>query len=91
MSPRALDLIAEAHQNIGNYVILKSDRTGTYRVEMVAKTSVLLTHNGVDIDLVTTNGGLRKFNAYLKVFHSRKEAEETAMKLNQKGEENGGN
>ena len=91
MSPRAYDLISEAHQNIGNYVILKSDRTGTYRVEMVEKTAVLMSHKGVDIDLVTTSGGLRKFNAYLKVFQSRKEAEETAMKLNQKGEDNGGN
>ena len=91
LSPRAYDLIAEAYDQIGNYVLVKNDRTGTYRTEMVTKTGVTMTKDGVSIDLITQNGFLRKFNAYTKIFHSRKEAEETAMKLNQKGEENGGN
>ena len=59
LSPRAYDLIAEAYDQIGNYVLVKNDRTGTYRTEMVTKTGVTMTKDGVSIDLITQNGFLK--------------------------------
>jgi len=87
MTPRMYDLIGEAHQQIGKYVLLKSDKTGKYRVDSVAKIGATLTTDGIVIDLLTLNGFSRQFNAYTKVFNSRKEAEDAATILNTKGVE----
>lgn len=87
MTPRMYDLIGEAHQHIGKYVLLKSDKTGKYRVDSVSKIGATLTLDGIVIDLLTLNGFSRQFNAYTKVFNSRKEAEDAATMLNTKGVE----
>jgi hypothetical protein len=85
MTPRMYEMLRDAHQQIGNYVLLKSDRTGQFRVDSVTKVAATIKPQEIVIDLVTMNGFIRQFNAYTIIFTSRKEAEEAATNLNTKG------
>lgn len=81
MTPRMIETTAEAIAQIGKYVVVKNDKTGSFRTDLVVYVSSRFKKDTATHHLHTANGYGLQMNAYTRVYESYHEAEEALASL----------
>ena len=84
MTPRIEELTENARQQIGKYIIVKNDKTGSFRTDRVCRINAVYGPKTATFDLVTENNYQKQYNAYTLVYESRKQAEDALQSLNER-------
>jgi len=89
MTPRMIETTTEAINQIGKFVIVKNDRTGSFRTDLMVYVSSKFKKDTANHYLHTANGYGLQLNAYTRVYESNREAEDAlTLLLERKNKEN---
>lgn len=68
MTPRMIELLTDAKNQIGNYLVIKNDQMKTFRTDVIDRVVCEIKTNSIVIDFITMNGNQMQYNAYTNVY-----------------------